>query len=177
MSMFYELLGIFAKMGLKIEIPKLNLCLFDTSKLEKLIYARVVKKRISMKLFKRQINRMFLEEKESVSISTVDTLLKGIFDQIGINLSEEVLYPFRTALINDHMTNQDLAYNEIMKEAFKEIESCNVSNLYYFISITYPKLTLDASKKYFGASSKPPCRLMEMFCNVILNEWKNKQKM
>lgn len=175
MSMLHQLLIIFEKMELKIEIPKMNLHILDSSKCEQLI-DRLQKNQISMNEVKSQINQMYFDKKESTAELIVDQFLKSIFDQIGINLSDEVLYPFRTALINDQMINQDLSFNEIMESVYKEMESCHSSSFSRFLLITFPKLVCAANMKYFEDYSKPHSRLMELFCYKILNERINKTK-
>lgn len=179
MSMVFELLGIFEKMGIKMETPEININLKNPSKLEQIIYHRLTKK-ISMIEFKSEINQIYSDEKESMAESCVDQCLKTIFDQLGINLSEEILYPFRSAIIKDTMIKQNLAYSELIEALFNEIEFFTIASLIYFMTITWPNLAKSTYMKYFIFPLNPPIdggnRLMELFCFTILDAIQEKAK-
>lgn len=171
--MIFELLEIFEKMGFKLEITEFNIILKNLdSKLKQVIDNRVLSQ-ISFNEFKAQIYQINFEERETIAEGCVDQCLKNIFDLLEINLNEEILYPFRSAIIKDALIRQSLAFDEIMESFFNEIESGSESSLRYFI-VTLPKLLNDVGKKYFLSPTQPRIdgskRLMELFCLTILNE-------
>lgn len=178
MSMIFELLQIFEKMGITIETPEINVNLKDPSKLQQIIYARLLKNQISMVEFKSKINQLYFEEKEFIAERCVDEFLKSLFDQLGINLSDEILYPFRSAIIKDTMIKQHLAYSEQMEAIFNIMEFFTGASFLNFMDITWPNLIISTYKKYFMPPSNPSIdgrnRLMELFCFTILGKIQEK---
>lgn len=179
--MNYYLLKTLKQNGLKMDFS-IDAIVFQQSmknpqKFQDLIYDLVIKKKISMNEFKIGVKKYYNDGKESTAVADVDDCLERIFSSIGIHLSDEIMYPYRNALIKDTMTMQELMNGEIMEFLFAEIEFCSELSINHFGLITFPKAVTSISKKhvqqcFMNAFSSMPYeseRLMQSLCFIILN--------
>lgn len=174
--MIFDLISIFEKMGIFLEFPDhiYDISIKNPSKARNGLMKRFLKRQISKKEFCRTLDQINLEEKQEIAEVCVDDCLKNIFDQFGITLSDEMLFPFRNAIIQDTMIGQQLVYTEVMKTFFDEMDVCTDFSFKQFMCFKLPKLVAAACLKFALIDPSKQCadganRLMEQFCYTILN--------
>lgn len=170
--MIIYLLEMMNKMGIKISLQHFNINLTNSEKLMKVIDDRVSKKKISMTEFKKRIRHIYIEGRQTSAESYFDEVFQYIFAHFGITLNEEIMYPYRNAIIKDMIIEQQMIYDETIDYFFHEIEFGNDISMIHLLLVKMPALLRPIYNKQFEDVSKPCIngrqRLMEQLCYTIL---------
>lgn len=173
MAMIFYLFKVLQKNGVNIDVPSgFNMKNPRQHEFQQIIDDFVSKKKISMIEFKRRIKQHYIDAKDSNAEACVDDCFKYIFSHVGINLSDEIMYPYRSAFIKNVITMHNLMIEAGMLSLFAEVESYSESSfLQYFLSNTMYNLMLNVGEKHIrdslNAIPDEMKRLMQSLCSII----------
>lgn len=121
-----------------------------------------------------KLKNMYIEKRDTIASCKVDTFLAVIWEQIGISMEDDALYPFRNAMIAELLKQQNSIYDEVIHELCHFLIMTRSSKAEKAISMTYiqmlllPSLFHTASMKYDGIdSSKSDLMFMKKLSAVI----------
>lgn len=154
MAMIYHLIECLNQLGIKMDVDIFTLSDddFDFSPLLDLVdLKKVMKNKNYLNALKNDLKNKYNEIKNEFANSRVDQLLSFIWEQAGVTVSVETLYPFRNAMINAFTYEATLVYVDVIDEFCDHLNKARITGSYvskkYIKEEMWPALTVHCTIK------------------------------
>lgn len=155
MSMIFHLIECLNQLGFKIKIESIvgaHEKIDHSFLLSGVDLDKVLKDKNYVSKLKEDLYKKYFERRYEMVNCKVDSFLCFIWEQVGIEIFADSLYPFRNAMIKEFLSEQNLIYDEVIEQFCKYLniarENQSHISLFYIKLMMLPSMFLRIRKSH-----------------------------